>query len=50
MGPDAKPVLLMNWDVFLPNGAGVSVRTVSDPDNRGSEEQIINIVSTLRAE
>ena len=50
MGPDAKPVLLMNWDVFLPNGAGISVRTVSDPENFGSNEQIINIVNTLRVD
>jgi hypothetical protein len=50
MGPDAKPVLLLNWDIYLPNGAGLNVRTVSDPDNSGSEVQIIGIVNTLRVE
>jgi|GEM_PF-6912206 len=50
MGPDAKPVLLLNWDIFLPNGAGINVRSVSDPENSGSEVQIVDIVNTLRVE
>jgi len=50
MGRDSKPVLLMDWDIFLPDGAGIKIRTVSDPDNPGSAEQVIGIANTLRAE
>ena len=47
MAPDTRPVLLMNWDIFLPDGAGLSVRTVIDPENLGSEEQVISIVNSI---
>jgi len=47
MGLDAKPVLLMDWDIFLPDGAGIKIRTVSDPENPGSAEQVISIANTL---
>jgi len=50
MGLDTRPVLLMDWDIFLPNGAGIKARTVSDPDNPGSAEQVISIVNTLHVE
>jgi hypothetical protein len=50
MGLDARPVQLMDWDIFLSDGAGIKIRTVSDPENPGSVEQVISIASTLRVD
>lgn len=49
-GPDGKPVRLMNWDLYLPNGAGLSIRSVCDPEAPGAETEIINTVMSLRVE
>ena len=48
VGQDGKPVRLMNWDIYMPNGAGIAVKTVCDPDNPGVENQIHNLVKSLR--
>ena len=48
VGQDGKPVRLMNWDIYMPNGAGIAVKTVCDPDNPGVENQIHNLVKALR--
>jgi hypothetical protein len=49
-GPDGKPVRLINWDVYLPDGAGLAVKTVSDPEAPGAESEVINMVKTLRVQ
>lgn len=47
-GPDGKPVRLINWEIYLPNGAGVAVKTVCDPEAPGAETEVINTVRTIR--
>ena len=49
-GPDGKPVRLMNWDIYLPDGAGVAVKTVSDPEAPGAETEVINTVRSIRVQ
>lgn len=44
VGPDGQPVRLMNWDIYLPDGAGLAVRTVCDQNAPGGENEIVNIV------
>ena len=47
-GQDGKPVRLINWDVYMPNGAGIAIKTVCDPENPGAENQISTMVKSLR--
>lgn len=47
-GPDGKPVRLINWDIYLPNGAGIAVKTVCDQEAPGAETEIVNIMRTMR--
>lgn len=47
-GQDGRPVRLINWDIYLPNGAGIAVKTVCDPENPAAEEQLNSIVRSLR--
>lgn len=47
-GQDGKPVRLMNWDIYMPDGAGIAVKTVCDPDHSGAEEQLLNVVRSIR--
>jgi hypothetical protein len=49
-GPDGRPVRLMNWDVYLPGGAGLAVKTVCDPETPNAESEVINMVKTLRVQ
>lgn len=49
-GPDGKPVRLMNWDIYLPDGAGIAVKTVCDPETPGVENEVINLVRSLRVQ
>lgn len=49
-GPDGKPVRLMNWDIYLPNGAGIAVKTVCDQEAPGAETEVINVVKSIRAQ
>lgn len=49
-GPDGKPVRLINWDVYLPDGAGIAVKTVCDPEAPGAESEVINMIRTLRVQ
>lgn len=49
-GPDGKPVRLMNWDIFLPDGAGIAIKTVCDQEAPGAEAEIISAVRTLRVQ
>lgn len=48
-GPDGKPVRLMGWDIYLPNGAGVMIRSGCDPEMPNAEGEIINIAKSFRA-
>lgn len=48
-GPDGKPVRLMNWDIYLPDGAGIAVKTVCDQETPGAENEVVNIVRSVRA-
>ncbi len=48
--PDGKPVLLINWDIYLPNDAGIAVRTVCDPEAAGAEAEVAGIVRTIRVQ
>lgn len=47
---DAKgvPIRSLHWDIYLPDGAGLSVRTECDPDQPGIEGQITGMVKSLR--
>lgn len=47
-GQDGKPVRLMNWDVYMPNGAGIAVKTVCDPENPNAENQIRTAIKSMR--
>ena len=48
VGPEGKPVRLMGWDVYLPNGAGLMIRVVCDQEVPNAESEVINLVKTLR--
>lgn len=49
-GPDGKPVRLINWDVYLPDRAGLAVKSVFDQDVPGAEDEIAKIAQSLRVE
>lgn len=49
-GPDGKPVRLMYWDIYLPNGAGIAAKTFCDPEAPGAEEEVITIIRSLRVQ
>lgn len=50
VGPDGKPVRLVNWDVYLPNGAGAAIKTVCDPEHPSAESDIATAVKGMRFE
>ncbi|MDR2668685.1 MAG: hypothetical protein LBC14_01870 [Desulfovibrio sp.] len=47
---DAKgvPLRSLRWDIYLPDGAGIAVRAECDPDNAAAEQDIRNIVNSLK--
>lgn len=47
-GPTGNPVRLINWDIYLPNGAGIAIKTVCDQEAPGAEAEIVNTIRTLR--
>ena len=49
-GPDGKPARLTNWDIYLPNGAGIAVKSVCDQEVAGVENEIVSIARSLRAQ
>lgn len=49
-GPDGKPVRMLGWDVYLPNGAGLAVRCSFDPEVPGAEAEVTNIARSLRVQ
>ena len=49
-GPDGKPARLINWDIYLPNGAGIAVKSVCDQEVPGAETEIVNIARSIRAQ
>ena len=49
-GPAGRPVRLMNWDVYLPGGAGLAVKTVCDPETPNAESEVTNTVKSLRVQ
>lgn len=49
-GPDGNPVRLVNWDIYLPDRAGLAVKSVFDQDVPGTEDEIAKIVQSLRIE
>jgi hypothetical protein len=46
-GPDGKPVHLLGWDIYLQNGAGLTVRCAYDPEVPGVENNVTSIVKSL---
>jgi hypothetical protein len=48
VGPDGKPVRFLGWDVYLQNGAGLTVRCAYDQESPGVESAVTNIVKSLR--
>jgi hypothetical protein len=42
------PLRSLRWDIYLPDGAGIAVRAECDPDNAAAEQQIRNIVNSLK--
>lgn len=46
--PNGQPVRLLNWDIYLPNGAGIAVKTVCDPEAAGVENELANLVRSMR--
>lgn len=49
-GPDGQPARLSNWDIYLPDGAGIAVKSVYDQEAPGTETEINNIVHSLRTQ
>lgn len=49
-GPDGKPARLTNWDIYLPDGAGLAVKSVYDQNVMGSDSEIGNIVRSIRVQ
>ena len=49
LGPDGQPTRLLHWDVYLPDGAGLAVRTSCTPGIPGSESEVSGIVKSLRS-
>lgn len=49
-GPDGKTIRLIRWDIYLPNGAGIAVRSFCDPDSPGAEQEVISTVHSLRVQ
>lgn len=47
-GPDGKPARLINWDIYLADGAGIAVKSVCDQEVPGVEAEVSNIVRSLR--
>jgi hypothetical protein len=47
-GPDGKPVELGYWDIYLPGGVGVAIRSKYDQSQPGMAEEIARIVRSLR--
>lgn len=50
VGPDGKPIRMVGWDVYLPNGAGLAIRCTFDQDVPGAEAQVVSIVKSLRTQ
>jgi hypothetical protein len=48
-GPDGKPVELGYWDIYLPSGVGVAIRSKYDQSQPGMAEEMARIVRSLRA-
>lgn len=49
-GPDGKAIRLVNWDVYLPNGAGAAIKTVCDPQRASAESEISTAIRSMRFE
>ena len=49
-GPDGKPIRLLGWDIYLPNGAGIMIRSGCDLELPGAAGEVIGIVKTLRVQ
>jgi hypothetical protein len=47
-GPDGKPVELGYWDIYLPGGVGVAIRSKYDQSQSGMVEEMARIVRSLR--
>jgi hypothetical protein len=47
-GQDGKPVELGYWDIYLPGGVGVAVRSQYDQSQPGMAEEMARIVRSLR--
>lgn len=50
VGPDGKPMRLMGWDVYLPDGAGIMIRSGCDQEVPGIENEVIGIAKTLHVQ
>ena len=48
VGPDGKPARLLYWDIYLPNSAGLLVRTGCDPEVPNAETEVISITKSMR--
>ncbi|MDL2266365.1 hypothetical protein LJC46_00045 [Desulfovibrio sp. OttesenSCG-928-G15] len=49
-GPQGKAIRLMNWDVYLPNGAGAAIKTVCDPQRASAESELNTVIHSMRFE
>ena len=49
-GPDGKPARVTNWDIYLPNGSGIAVKSVYDQEYPEAESEIFNIVRSARVQ